>query len=370
MRHDHHLMTRQRVRLGLIVTGLLVALYVIREVWHVGIILSTFQQFNPKIPFVYVYTGQPIMNTHNGILIPRKLHQLWKTTDLSTYPGPEHNTSSKAWKQRYKDWTHHLWTDADVEDLLAREYLWLLPQYRSYTNDIQRADLARLLILHYEGGVYVDLDSYPWDTTFDDYPGMLTYDAVLTLTSNRLVSNHFIMARKHSSFLGFCLHHSHRTMLHLWWLHYLDVFYSTGPLFLHKMLREYTTLADTSQLAVATAAVAVDPPSTPSPAQTQVKRPHLLQTQQRIRETFLILNPVNTNAFVNHRSGRSWMSDGERAVNWLVDRGALGVLLVVGLVIVTVGALVVVIGVIGALPAADRKTKSKTTQHRSHTQHV
>jgi hypothetical protein len=317
---------------------------------------------------------------------------LWKTTDLSTYPGSEHNnTSSTAWKQRYKDWTYRLWTDADVEDLLVHEYLWLLPQYRAYANDIQRADLARLLILHHEGGVYVDLDGYPWDTTVDEYPELLTYDAVFSLTSNRLVTNHFMLARRHSAFLGYCLHHSHRTVLHLWWLHYLDVFYSTGPLFLHKMLGEYTALADASQLAAATAGAtalstaaagataaepapaaagaATDAPSKPSPP-TQAKRPNRQPTpHRRIRESILILNPDNTNAFVNHRGGRSWMSDGERGVNWLVDRGAGGLVVGVVGVVVLLGALgVAAVAVAGASAPGGRKARSaKTGQHRSKT---
>jgi len=234
--------------------------------------------------------------------------------------------SSAAWKQRYgsKGWKYSLWTDRDVEALLARHYLWLLPQYRAYRHAIQRADLARLAILHRHGGVYVDLDGFPAPHAhLDSYPELLSYDVVLSRTTDRaLVSNHFLMARPGSAFLAYCLHHSHRTvsrsLLLRYVLRYLDVFYGTGPLFMAVMLKEYTTVAD--------AITSVDGDGGSSG-----------DGKTGVRENIMLLKPENTNAFVNHRSGRSWMAPHEKAVNWLVDRVGCAAAAVVVLLLAAAG---------------------------------
>lgn len=51
-----------------------------------------------------------------------------------------------------------LWTDSNIEDFLKTNYKNI---YKIYSNNIlgvQKSDLARLAILHYYGGIYIDLD--------------------------------------------------------------------------------------------------------------------------------------------------------------------------------------------------------------------
>ena len=186
----------------------------VREVYHLTTILLEFLPYTlTGISFETVESGKPMVRQFDGFKIPRNIHQLWRSPDVSMYTK---NTSCHAWRQQYetKGWTYKLWTDADVIDLLTQHDLWLLPQYQSYPYDIQRADLARLLILYHEGGMYVDLDGFPWTTHLDTYPELLMYDVVLSKTNDgNLISNHFFLARKHSSFLAYCLYHSHRAQV-------------------------------------------------------------------------------------------------------------------------------------------------------------
>lgn len=53
---------------------------------------------------------------------------------------------------------HRYWSDADLRALLAASYPAFLPMFDAALLGVQRSDLARLVVLHRFGGVYVDLD--------------------------------------------------------------------------------------------------------------------------------------------------------------------------------------------------------------------
>lgn len=57
------------------------------------------------------------------------------------------------------DWDYRLWLDQDLENFLAKDYPDLLELYLSFPTNVQRADLARYLLLHRFGGIYADMDT-------------------------------------------------------------------------------------------------------------------------------------------------------------------------------------------------------------------
>ena len=88
--------------------------------------------------------------------VPWRLHQTWK----DAWP-PKHLFSPR-WRLSMQaanpGWAHRLWTDAENRALVAARYPWLLAAYDGYPSDIQRADVARYVVVHAHGGVYADLD--------------------------------------------------------------------------------------------------------------------------------------------------------------------------------------------------------------------
>jgi len=87
-------------------------------------------------------------------MIPAVVHQIWKTNELPrAWQG-----FAASWAKHNPDWEYRLWTDRDVEQYVVERYPELREQYATLSYDIQRADLARYLILHGCGGVYADLD--------------------------------------------------------------------------------------------------------------------------------------------------------------------------------------------------------------------
>lgn len=222
---------------------------------------------NPAFPVA----GQPTR-------IPKKLHQTWKSTDLSTYPL---NATYDAWKRTLPaGFEIRLWTDLEVEDLIKAKYPFLLPTFKGYPYNIQRADMARYVILHHEGGIYADLDCAPNRLPVTQ---LLSAQLVVVATwQEQGLSNHFLAAEKNSGILEKALLEAKR---HDRWiaLPYLRVFASTGPLFLTTIIREYQE----------------ENPNEP---------PDLL-----------VLGSVQGMAYCFHHAGRSWhMLDGY-ILNYIVE---------------------------------------------------
>ncbi len=87
--------------------------------------------------------------------IPAILHQTWKTADI-----PEQfQKYAASWLSLNPGWRHHLWTDQDCRFLVRDRYPGLLDLYDSYGSNVNRADVARYLMLHHYGGLYADLDT-------------------------------------------------------------------------------------------------------------------------------------------------------------------------------------------------------------------
>jgi len=61
-------------------------------------------------------------------------------------------------KKKNLDFEFKLWTDSNIEDFLNKNYKKLYEIYSKNILGVQKSDLARLAILHYYGGIYIDLD--------------------------------------------------------------------------------------------------------------------------------------------------------------------------------------------------------------------
>eukprot|EP01118_Nematostelium_gracile_P009062 TRINITY_DN3038_c0_g1_i1.p1 TRINITY_DN3038_c0_g1~~TRINITY_DN3038_c0_g1_i1.p1 ORF type:complete len:306 (+),score=45.44 TRINITY_DN3038_c0_g1_i1:187-1104(+) len=169
----------------------------------------------------------------NIVKIPRIIHQIWKTNDTSTYTL---RPSSRDWQNQNPGFEYKLWTDDQIEQLIKEEYPWLYEDYKSYPYNIQRADLARYVLLYHEGGTYADLDAWPGHNGLTSW---LEHSVVLPEAGDgSSVSNFWFMTEKKSPFFRYLLDHVHE---HNVWiaLPYVRVFWSTGPFFIGKMIRDF-----------------------------------------------------------------------------------------------------------------------------------
>ncbi|HEV2694888.1 MAG TPA: glycosyltransferase [Verrucomicrobiae bacterium] len=88
-------------------------------------------------------------------MIPRIIHQTWKTADL-----PENfRAYSATWRNLNPGWTHRIWTDRELLEFVATHYPDYLELFCSYRQGVQRADAGRYMLLHHFGGIYADMDT-------------------------------------------------------------------------------------------------------------------------------------------------------------------------------------------------------------------
>ena len=91
-------------------------------------------------------------------MIPKIIHQTWKTNKLP-------NILENIYKYNIdinKDFEYYLWTDdksgENINDFIMNKYPELYKVYSKIELGVQKSDLARLAIMHYYGGIYIDLD--------------------------------------------------------------------------------------------------------------------------------------------------------------------------------------------------------------------
>ncbi|KAF9872951.1 mipc synthase [Colletotrichum karsti] len=218
--------------------------------------------------------------------IPNTIHQIWKTANVSTYPAkPSHDS----WKATFepRNYTVKLWTDDDILRLIRTNYTWLLPTYEGYDHNIQRADMARLVVVHAEGGVYADLDVHPRSVEATRCVQRLGLQAAFAPTGGDAgLSNHFFMAEHESDFLLWVLQEAKRrggsTSKRIL-LPYLRVFWSTGPLMLTAAYRQYVWMYGKEDTQVA------------------------------------LLSETYARKMVGHAAGRSWHGSDGQVLNYLSD---------------------------------------------------
>jgi inositol phosphorylceramide mannosyltransferase catalytic subunit len=235
-------------------------------------------------------TGKPSVQTSPKI--PNLVHQIWKTSDVSTYPL---EASYNSWKFFFEplNYTVKLWTDEDIRILIHREYPWLLHTYESYSHNVQRADIARLVVMHAEGGVYADLDVYPVSKHWVIKDGLmcmqrLGIQAVFPpMAGNSGMSNHFFMAEKGSRFLEAALQEATRRDGRSKRIvsPYLQVFWSTGPLMITAAAHQFL--------------------QTSSPAEQS--------------QLLTVMDRKFTRSLIFHKAGRSWHGWDGHALNWIAD---------------------------------------------------
>ncbi|PFH62158.1 hypothetical protein XA68_14827 [Ophiocordyceps unilateralis] len=219
--------------------------------------------------------------------IPKRVHQIWKTNNVSTYPI---EATHDAWKTMLEpmNYTVKLWAEAEIVHLIAARYPWLLSTYQGYSQNIQRADVARLVVLHAEGGIYADLDVHPVSVQQLSCWRQLGLQALFAPTSGTQgISNHFLMAEKGSAFLQWALHEAKRrggSSSQRIIFPYLQVFWSTGPLMVNSAYRSYAS--------------------------------HMGETDKPVG----VAEESYSGSVIWHAAGRSWHKSDGRFLNYVADR--------------------------------------------------
>lgn len=163
-------------------------------------------------------------------LIPKIIHQTYINESIPEHwKGPQQSCI-----ELHPDYEYKLWTNEKSRDFIAKEYPWFLDTFDGYHYPIQRADAIRYFVLAYYGGTYLDLD----DGCNRRLDPLLSYPAWVRRTKPTGISNDAMGAvPQHPFFLRVV--ESLQAYDKSWFLPYITVMYSTGPLFLSVVWKEY-----------------------------------------------------------------------------------------------------------------------------------
>lgn len=134
--------------------------------------------------------------------------------------------SPTTWKDKNPNYHYMLWNEEMVLDLIKHEYPWFLETYESYPRKIQQVDAAKYIIIHAKGGIYVDMDIL----STEPLDQLLQYKVVLAQSEFGLV-NDFFMGEKGSDFYLYVIKSLVRSRRVTNVSPFLEVMYSTGPMF-------------------------------------------------------------------------------------------------------------------------------------------
>jgi len=163
-------------------------------------------------------------------MIPKIIHQTYINTSI-----PEQwKSGQQSCIDLHDDYEYMLWTDAKSREFIAAEYPWFLETFDNYPFPIQRADAIRYFILAHYGGTYMDLD----DGCNRRLDPLLSYPAWVRFTVPTGISNDAMgSVPQHPFFLRVI--ESLQSYNRNWGMPYITVMYSTGPLFLSVIWKEY-----------------------------------------------------------------------------------------------------------------------------------
>lgn len=186
--------------------------------------------------------GEVPNETHD--VIPKHIHQMFFYETDKVIPEALEQARN-TWTKNHPGFKYTLWNATTVQSLISTRYPRLLNVYDSYTHWVRRADMARYVVLHTFGGIYIDLDIKSKGVDLNNLYDNInkTSGVVLYLTNPPITSNDFMMSKPYHPFMTHVLC-GLRDANHWYGLPYLTTMMATGPLFLNSRFKSYSNKTD------------------------------------------------------------------------------------------------------------------------------
>lgn len=163
-------------------------------------------------------------------VIPKIIHQTYKNETIPEVWREAHQSCLDL----HPDYEYKLWTDDASREFIANEYPDFLETWDNYPYVIERADAIRYFVLSTYGGIYIDLD----DGCKRKLDPLLSYPAWVRRTKPTGISNDVMGSVPGHPFFKKAID-SLQGYQRGWFLPYITIMASTGPLFLSLIWRHY-----------------------------------------------------------------------------------------------------------------------------------
>ena len=182
-------------------------------------------------------------------LIPKIIHQIWFQGYDSINDKNRENTETV--KKFHKDWIYMFWDEKKIIDLMSKDKT-TLDKYNSYIYLHQKVDFAKIVILKYYGGIYIDIDVIAVKSIddiiikykeYDFIASYLNYDSILDKyiscqDTESCINNGIIMSKKNSDVCDYLINNFDDKCSYLS-PKILCITTTTGPGIFTRLLKNY-----------------------------------------------------------------------------------------------------------------------------------
>ena len=170
--------------------------------------------------------------------IPKVWHVTWKS---ATLPDAFHANWDRIRSLHPEPaWDHRIWTDAEIEDLVERNYPRRRAAFDALPRQIMRVDVFRYMLMAIHGGVYSDLDVRmfkPLDPLIDDCTLLLAAESD-RIDDDNFIAQHFMASAPGEPFWERLIADAlDRPLDEI--RAYADPLTSTGPAFVTRVWRDH-----------------------------------------------------------------------------------------------------------------------------------
>lgn len=128
-------------------------------------------------------------------MIPKKIHQIYFDLYGKPFEANELFVQSRnSLIEKHPEWEYKLWSEEECLELLETRYPHLYHFYKRFRYKIQQIDFIKCVILHAEGGFYVDLDNVAIKPMDDLVENTYLFNSLKHMTSVPEIMNNDIMA--------------------------------------------------------------------------------------------------------------------------------------------------------------------------------
>ena len=237
--------------------------------------------------------------------IPKTIHQIWMQGEKNITPDKKENI--KNIKNLHTGWIYILWDETMIVGLLNRDKE-LLKKYYNFIYLHQKVDFAKILILYYFGGIYIDFDCIllkNLDPLFIEYK---EYDLIVSYLSDKIsyisnyitcskfsqcINNGIIISKKNKDICNYLLD-NFKTDCSYYDTKFMCITNTTGPNIFNHIIDEYQKNNGQDKI--------------------------LILSSEYFEPCVLGDCNVTDNTYIEHRHELSWFSDGQKKIlNFFYD---------------------------------------------------
>ena len=112
-------------------------------------------------------------------MIPKIIHQTAYANKDEWHPIWKHCQQSTL--KHFKNFEYKFWDDDSLDNFVKEKYPQIYEEYKNFKCHIFQLDCVRYLLLHYYGGIYIDMDVYCYDNFYDELKKHYSLDEIVEL---------------------------------------------------------------------------------------------------------------------------------------------------------------------------------------------